>query len=344
MGKQLLDQGYGAGVVIAVGNALIQSDAQRNYLVEVGGAVLEILLLHVLLAKDDEAGIGAPVYQVVIAALQADGAQVAQENGSVVGVGADEKLGCPSMLVKPEGGAENQVDEPLGEFVYYVHGTGGGVLDVAAAVIMDDGHDFAVIRIHGFLIIDGKKSQPLLGLVGKLFFDHKGKGQIPVLVDALVADEPVHPGTKNECLGDGRADNVEIGILVLCAALVLLSQVSIQGAKIHLHIDVGFVVRSVGHDAGHDPIHGGKIFQPDSVFPVTPFSLCSLHFVTSVMVMSELPPIIQKNRRECNSILFVIDLSDAAVGLGRYLSSVGDGRHREGQLLFSGFAELKIDS
>ena len=55
-------------------------------------AVLIVFHLHVLLAGDHEAGIGAPIHQMVVAALQTDGAQIAQEDGSVVGVCGDQIL------------------------------------------------------------------------------------------------------------------------------------------------------------------------------------------------------------------------------------------------------------
>ena len=92
MCQQLLDQRYGAGVIIAVGDALVQRDAQRDHLVNIRITVLVVLGLHVLFTYHDEAGVGAPVYQVVVAAGESDGAQIGEEYSGVVGVGADEEF------------------------------------------------------------------------------------------------------------------------------------------------------------------------------------------------------------------------------------------------------------
>ena len=82
--QQLLEQGHGAGIIEAVGDPLVQSDTQGDNLFQFLGAVSIVEHLHMLLAQNDEAGVGAPVHQMVIAALQADGAQVGKENGGVV--------------------------------------------------------------------------------------------------------------------------------------------------------------------------------------------------------------------------------------------------------------------
>ncbi len=74
MSQQFLHQGHGAGIVIAVGDALVQGDAQRPHLVHILGAVGQVVYLDVLLPHHDKAGIGDPVDQVVVATGQADGA------------------------------------------------------------------------------------------------------------------------------------------------------------------------------------------------------------------------------------------------------------------------------
>ena len=57
---------------------------------------------------------------MVVTAGQTDGAQIRQEDGGVVGIGANEELGGPAVLVQPQNRFDNGSDEPLGQ-LYCLH-------------------------------------------------------------------------------------------------------------------------------------------------------------------------------------------------------------------------------
>ena len=129
-----------------------------------------------------------------------------------------------------------------------------------------------MVAVQGLLGIKGKKGKALFRVVAEFLLDHEGDGDVSALVDFSVADKAVHPGPQDKGFGDGRADDVKVGELVFGAACVLFSEIGIQRTQVNVNTDVGLVVGPVGHDAGHDPVHGGQVLQPDAILPVTPFS------------------------------------------------------------------------
>ena len=76
MRKNVLEQADALGIVVAVGKALVDGETQL-YAISHGVAaivVIERTLFH--LADDDEQRGGTPVVEVVVAALELDGAEV----------------------------------------------------------------------------------------------------------------------------------------------------------------------------------------------------------------------------------------------------------------------------
>ena len=240
---------------------------------EVGGAILKILHFQILLANDNKAGVGAPVHQVVVAAFQTDGAQIGQENGRMVRIGANQALRCPPTLVQPEHDAGNGVDGPLGQLGHDIHGTGGGVGHVLPLGIVDNMHDFLMVGIHGILGVKLKVCQCFFCFVAEPLFYGEGDGNVVSLVQAAVADKPIHSGPQDKGLSHCTANHVEEGEFVISPALVFLFQIRFQGAIVQIKADVGLVVGSVWHYAGHDAIHGWNIFQPNCIKTVSHFSL-----------------------------------------------------------------------
>ena len=121
-------------------------------------------------------------------------------------------------------------------------------------------------------------------MIVKTLFDSESNSHIPPLVKLVVYDKAVHPGPQDKCLTDGRADEMEEGVLILCSAFVQFFEISIQWAGVDVNIDICLVVCAIGHQCRHDPVHGGNILQPDTVFPVAPFFLVLCHIQTSVTV------------------------------------------------------------
>ena len=129
------------------------------------------------------------------------------------------------MLVQPQNHIHNQVDDPLRELGYNVHGAGRGVGYIVGLGLMDHIHDFFMIGIHGILGVKFEIRQAFLRPVVEFLFDGKGNRNVILLVEPAIADKTVHPGPKHESLAGSTADHMEEGILILCAALVLFLQV-----------------------------------------------------------------------------------------------------------------------
>ena len=94
---------------------------------------------------------------------------------------------------------------------------------------MDDVHDLIVEGVDGVLRLKFQEGQSFLGLVLELFLHHEGHGNVPPLVDLMVADETIHPGPQDERLADGRRDDMEERDLILGAAFVFPGQIGLQG-------------------------------------------------------------------------------------------------------------------
>ena len=278
MRQQFLYQRHGAGIIVAVGDALVQDDAQGNHLVQVRLAVFGVFHFHIFPADDDEAGVGSPVHQMVVARLQADGTQVRQENGGMVRIGADEALGCPAVLIQPKNKLYDQIDNPLGQLADEIHGACGNVGNFIIPLgLVDDVHDLLMVGIHGFLFIVLEERQSLFRFVVEFLFHRESDGNLITLIDLVVADKTVHVRAKHKRLAHGGADDMEEGVFVLRPAFVFPGKISFQRTKVNIKCDKGLVVGTVGHDAGHDPVHGRNILQPDCIWPVSPFSLFFLH-------------------------------------------------------------------
>lgn len=218
---------HGFGVVVAVGQALVDGDAQvhrgPHLKVAVGekhGPVLDF---------PDEAnhGAGAPVGQMVIAALHLDGAQVGDDHGRIVGIRGNHILGHPAMLVQEHDEPDGGLGHEPGNLVENVHGPGGAVhligpagADLAEDVIMDG--------VQGILGLGMDEGQRLRPLVRKELLDHEGGGDLVALIEIAVGDEPVHLGPKGDGLEQRRHNQLEQVILILRIVRVLFLQVGVD--------------------------------------------------------------------------------------------------------------------
>ena len=202
----------------------------------------------------------------------------------MVGIRAYQLLRRPAVLIQPQDELDNGGDQPLGQLANDVHSAGGGVLFHIALGQMDLRHDLFVVALQGLLGIVCKEGQRLLGVVVEFLLHREANGDVAPLVHLAADDEAVHLGTQDEGLADGGADEMEEGVLVLGAALIQLCQIFIHGPQVDVHADVGLVIRPVGHQGGHDPVHGGDILQPDTVLAVSPFSFfhCERPFLSNM--------------------------------------------------------------
>ena len=82
--EQVLEEPDALGIVIAVGNALVDRKAEVDRLAHGDEAVLIVKRRPLLFADDAEERAGAPVRKMVVAAAQADGAEVGEEHRGVV--------------------------------------------------------------------------------------------------------------------------------------------------------------------------------------------------------------------------------------------------------------------
>ena len=88
--ENVLEKPYALGVIVAVGKALIDCEAEVNAVAILIFAVFvaENALLH--FADNDEKGSRAPVGEVVVAASELYRAEVREDDRGVVGVGLDD--------------------------------------------------------------------------------------------------------------------------------------------------------------------------------------------------------------------------------------------------------------
>ena len=138
---------------------------------------------------------------------------------------------------------------------------------------MNDAHDFLVVAVHGVLGVKFEIGQGFLRLVIEALLHGEGHGDFLALIQPVVAHEPVHPGAEYKGLAYGTADDMEEGEFVLRAACVLLFQICFQRTVVQVEADKCLVIGTVRHDAGHDSIHGGDIFEPNRIPAISHFSL-----------------------------------------------------------------------
>ena len=100
-------------------------------------AVLVPFRSKMLLADDTEEGVGAPVVEVVISCVKADGAEIRQEYGCVVGIGADEVIGNLALAVELEENLHDEAQQPARQTHELLHESVGVVLNVGAAALVD---------------------------------------------------------------------------------------------------------------------------------------------------------------------------------------------------------------
>lgn len=86
---------------------------------------------------------------------------------------------------------------------------------------MDHIHDFLVVGIHSILGVKCKEGQAFLRFVAELLFYGEGNVNRILLVKLVIAHEPIHSGPQHKGLSCCTADDMEEGILILRATLVL---------------------------------------------------------------------------------------------------------------------------
>ena len=118
----------------------------------------------------------------------------------MIGIGTNQALRCPAVLIQPENNVYEQVDHPLGKLGNQVHSSGGGINDLVPFGIVDHLHDFLMVCIHSILGVKFEIGQALFRVVIKFLFDGKGNGDVVFLVKLAVADKAVHPGPQNKGL------------------------------------------------------------------------------------------------------------------------------------------------
>ena len=234
----------------------------------------------VLLPDDHKARVGAPVGQMVIAALQTDGAQIADKDRGIVGVRGDDPLGDPAVPVQEEQGVHHQPQNGPGEPHQFVHHAGGGILHIGAAALVNGLHQVLMVAVQGGILIKILEGQPLFGSVLEFFLDHEGHGDVLPLVDPVVGDESVHLWPQDEGLANGGADQVEIGILVLSPPGIFLGQIGIQRAQIDVYVDVSLVIGPVRIQMGGKLGHSWQLPQPPAIPPVSPLLLALFQFLS----------------------------------------------------------------
>ena len=129
--------------------------------------------------------------QVVVAALQADGPQVGDHAGGVVGVGGDDALGDPAVDVQTGQEPHQELGEESGHLIENVHGVGGGVHFAGLAAGRNLLKEALVKTLQGAFLLGVEEGQGFLAGIGEDFLHHKGRRNLVSLICILVGDEPV---------------------------------------------------------------------------------------------------------------------------------------------------------
>ena len=241
---------------------------------------------HLLLADDAEQGAGAPVGQVVIAALELDGAQIGQHHGAVIGVGGHHVFGYPAVLVQKHDEFDGGFAQPAGQLIENVHVLRGGIHLFAAALLYLRA-DVLMYVLHGKVLLAVQESQRLCALVGELLFHHESGRYLVALIEIAVDDETVQLRPQRDGFQQRRHDQVEHGVRKARFRLILPGQIRIDRGQVDALGDVRLVIAAVGIDNAGDEVEGIQFTQQPSVPAVASsafflFHMCMLLLFHSV--------------------------------------------------------------
>ena len=218
----------------------------------------------------------------MIAAVQADGADIRQEDGGIVGVCLDEIIGNPALAVEGKEDVHDDVQQPARQLQQLCHHVGGVIEHVLPAALVDLLHDGGVQGVDGVLLAVFLVGKSLLGLVLKLLLDHKRDGDVVAHVQAVAGDEAVHARAQDKALDHRGKKDVEVSIFVLRQPLILFGEVGIQRAAVDIDIDMRFIVGAVRHEVGHKLPEGRSLVtQPVAVKAVAALFWSLFHVFSS---------------------------------------------------------------
>ena len=196
MREQVLEEPDALGIVIAVGNALVDREAEVDRLAHGDEAVLIVKRRPLLLADDAEERAGAPVRKMVVAAAQTDGAEVGEEHRGIVRIGSDEEIWTPAVAVEPADEADRRLGEKARQLVENIHAVVRGVQLLLMARGVDAAADLLVNGVHGVGRRSVKQGDRLLAAVGKFLLDDKARRDLVALVVIFVRVEAVELGAQ----------------------------------------------------------------------------------------------------------------------------------------------------
>ena len=229
-------------------------------------AVLVPFRSKMLLANDTEEGVGAPVVEVVISCVKADGAEICQEYGCVVGIGADDIVGNLALAVELEENLYDDAQQPARQTHELLHEGVGVVLNVGAAALVDLLKDGCVQGVDSVVSGVALVGKTLGGAVLKALLDDEGYGDVVALIYAVAGDEAVHARAQHEALDACGEYNVEVAVFILLKPCVFLCKKSVHRAQVDLLPDKSLVVGAVGQKITHKLIHCGDfVAQPIAV-------------------------------------------------------------------------------
>ena len=272
----MLQQPDGLGIVIAVRQTLVNGETQIQRLLHGHGAVRGVDGPHGLLPDDAEQGAGTPVGQVVIAALELDGAQIGDDHGAVIGVRGDDVRRHPTVLIQPHEEVDGGLADEAGDPVEDIHGPSGGVYLVRPAlrhltadVVVDVGECVLVLAVQ--------EGQRLGTLIGELLLHHEGGGYLVALIEVAVDDEAVQLGAQGDGFHQGCQHQVEHGIGKLRLRLILLGDIGVHVGQVDALGDVGLIVASVGVEDAGDVVQGVQLPHQAAVLAVAPALFLCFH-------------------------------------------------------------------
>ena len=119
--QQLLEQADGLGVIIAVCQTLINGEAQIEHFAHFDRAVLVIDRALRLFADDAEHRAGAPVRQMMIAAVELNGAKIGDHTRRIIRVCLNDTGGYPAVDIQTRQDPDQELAEPTRHVVEKVH-------------------------------------------------------------------------------------------------------------------------------------------------------------------------------------------------------------------------------
>ena len=282
LGKEFSEQAHGLCVVISVGNALVEREAQVERGLDRNGTIRAVERLHVLFADHDEDGVGAPVCEVVIARVELDGAEVRDEDRAVVGVFIREILGHVAVLVQRAKECHDELAHPHGRLGERIEDIGRAVRLVALADGKHEIADLVVDHIDGRFFAGGivfEDHHGLVRVVRKSFFHDEGERDVVAVIVTVADDEAVHPRAHLDGARECREDHVKEGEFIFRALRVFLLQICFHGAHIHELLQKSLVIRAVRHHDRHKDMHGVEIAYESCVAAVAAAAFCNVfHF------------------------------------------------------------------